>query len=688
MDKACAAPATVSERERINMPLWLKPWEGGAFFHEPGDRPGTDTEMPRGDGTKWLRCAILAVFPLFSPRYAGLHAKTMEKMMKSPFKLSLISLAILAPAASAEEIPLYLGDEIVVTATRISQPIQNLVADISVISAEDIRAAGQSTLAELLQTQPGAEISSNGGPGANASVYLRGANAGHTLVLVDGMRLGSATTGATALENIPLDQIERIEILRGPASHLYGSDAIGGVIQIFTKSGRGAPRANFSAGFGSFNTRSLSGGYGGEVGNTRFSLQAGQTESDGISAYANGNPGYVNQNRDKDGYRNTSLALKLAQTVAAGHEIGVNGFASSGRNHYDGYTSTTDYFSDQTLSTFDVYSKNRINESWHSLVRVGTGSDHLDDYSSSKDVFNTDQNQLLWQNDIAAGPGTAILGVERVEQKVSGTTAYAVPSRTIQSYFAGYQARMGNHSIQLNLRDDDNSQFGRHDTGYLGYGYRMSPRWRVGASAGTAFKAPTFNELYWPGSGNPGLRPERAHNKEASLHYDGGIHHFSAVYFDNQVTNLIAWAQVGGTWLPSNINKASLRGATLSASTVLGGFRLDANLTLQNPEDGATGKVLINRSREHGALKISRSAGDWNVGGELIFSGERYADAGNTRKMGGYGLVNLTAGRALDKDWSLQARVNNLFDKSYELAQGYGTPGVNVFVGVRYQPVR
>ena len=611
--------------------------------------------------------------------------------MKSSFKLSLISLAILAPAAFAEEIPAYRLDDVVVTATRTPQTLRASLGDVTVMTAEQIRQAGQFSLAELLQTQPGVEISATGGFGATASVYLRGANAGHTLVLVDGMRLGSATTGATALENIPLDQVERIEILRGPASHLYGSDAIGGVIQIFTKSGQGAPRANFSAGFGSFNTRNLSGGYGGEIGNTRFSLQAGQTESDGISAYANGNPGYVNQNRDKDGYRNTSLALKLAQTVAVGQELGVDGFISSGRNHYDGYPSTTDYFSDQTLSTFDIYSKNRINESWHSLLRVGTGSDHLDDYRPGKSVFDTDQNQLLWQNDIAAGPGTATLGVERVEQKVSGTTAYTVASRTIQSWFAGYQARMGNHSIQLNLRDDDNSQFGRHDTGYLGYGYQMSPQWRVGASAGTAFKAPTFNELYWPVSGNPGLRPEQSRNKEVSLHYDQDVHHFSAVYFDNQVTNLIDWVPVSpGSWIwvPANINQASLRGATLSGASMVGRFHLDANLTLQNPEDGATGKLLINRSKEHGALKISRSAGDWKLAGEWVFSGERYADAGNTRKMGGYGLLNLTASRALDKDWSLQARVNNLFDKSYELAQGYGTPGVSVFVGVRYQPVR
>lgn len=608
--------------------------------------------------------------------------------MKHNLKLGLASLA-LVNAALAEELPVYPLNDIVVTATRAPQPIHNLVADMSVVTAADIRAAGQSTLAELLQTQPGVEISSNGGPGSTTSVYLRGANAGHTLVLVDGMRLGSATTGATALENIPLDQVERIEILRGPASHLYGSEAIGGVIQIFTRSGKGTPAANFSAGVGSFNTRTLSAGYGGESGDNRFSLQLGHRETDGISSYAPGNPGYSNQNRDRDGYRNTSLALKAARTLAVDHEIGVKGFVSQGRGHYDGYFSSTDYYRDQTLSTFDVYSRNRISDRWRSLVRIGAGSDHSSDYSAVKDVFNTDQNQLLWQNDLDLGPGTALLGVERLEQKVNGTTAYTVPSRTIQSFFAGYQAHAGLHSFQANLRSDDNSQFGNHATGYLGYAYQFAPRWRAGAGMGSAFKAPSFNDLYYPGLGNPDLRPERSRNKEASLRYDSGVHHFSAVVFDNQVSDLIAWMPVAPgsyTWLPANVNQASLRGATLSGSTVLGGFRLDASLTLQQPEDGHSGKLLINRAEQHGAVKLGRELGGWKLAGEWVFSGERYGDAGNTLKMGGYGLLNLSADYALAKEWSFHARANNLFDRHYELAQGYNTPGVNVFAGLRYQP--
>lgn len=610
--------------------------------------------------------------------------------MNHTLKLGLTSLALIN-SAFAEELPLYQLDDMVVTATRSPQPIGNLVADVSIIPAADIRAAGQSTLVELLQTQPGVEISSNGGPGASASVYLRGANAGHTLVLIDGMRVGSATTGSTALENIPLDQIERIEILRGPASHLYGSDAIGGVIQIFTRSGKGTPTANFSAGIGSFNTQTLSAGYGGELGDNRFSIQAGHRESDGISSYAPGNPSYSGQNQDKDGHRNTNLSIKLARTLAAGHEIGVDGFASQGRSHYDGYSSSIDYYRDQSLSTFNVYSKNRINDHWQSLVRISTGADHSSEYSAVKDVINTDQNQFLWQNDLDVGPGTALLGVERLEQKVSGTSAYSVSSRTIQSWFAGYQAQAGQHRFQANLRNDDNSQFGSHATGHFGYGYQLAPQWRVGAGLGSAFKAPSFNDLYWPNAGNPDLRPERSRNKEASLHYDGGMHHFSAVYFDNQVSDLIAWMPIAPgswTWKPANVNEASLRGITLSGATILGDFRLDANLTLQQPEDSNTGKTLINRAEKHGTVKLGRELGAWKLAGEWVFSGDRYGDAGNTLKMGGYGLLNASASYALNKTWTFQARANNLFDRQYELARGYNTPGVNVFVGVRYQPAK
>lgn len=603
--------------------------------------------------------------------------------MKHSLKLGLTGLA-LVHGACADELPVYQLNDVVVTATRTPQSLGSLLGDVTVISAEQIEKAGQSTLVELLQSQPGVEVTSNGGRGTASSVFLRGAESTHTLVLLDGMRLGSATTGTTAFEGIPLEQIERIEILRGPASHLYGSEAIGGVIQIFTRSGRGKPRPNFSVGFGAYNTQTVSGGYAGEVDGTRFSAQAGHEESDGFSAYSERNAEYANQNRDADGYRNSSLSLKLARTVTEGHEIGANLFGSHGRGHYDGFTPTTDYYNDQTLGAFDVYSKNRLGANWQSTLRFGMGSDHYNDYAPDKTVFNTDQSQIGWQNDIRLGPDTLLLGAEYLGQEVESTTRYTVDNRTVRSLFAGYQGRRGDHSFQFNARNDDNSQFGSHATGYAGYGYRFSPEWRASASMGTAFKAPTFNNLYFPHSGNPNLRPEKARNKEVALHYDRGPHHVSAVYFDNQVTDLITYP--APTYVISQIQQASLKGVSLSYQGQVGGYRLRANWDAQNPIDRSSGHRLIHRARNHAALTVAKGVGGWDLGGEWLLSSERYADAANTRRMGGYGLVNLTAGRPLGGDWSVRARVNNLFDKFYELIPGYKTPGANLFVSLNYQP--
>ena len=613
--------------------------------------------------------------------------------MKHPFKLGLLSLAI-AQAAFAEDIPTYIGDEIVVTATRTPQPAKSLLSDITVIPREEISKAGQSTLVELLQSQPGMEITQSGGMGTDSGVFIRGANNSHTLVLVDGLRLDSATLGTTALQAIPLNQIDHIEILRGPASSLYGSDAIGGVIQIFTKTGQGAPKANFSAGVGTYNTQSVSGGFSGQMDNTRFNLQAGYLSSGSFSTI--GNAANKDYNSDRDGYRNTNFSANMAQTIQAGHEIGFTAFNSNGAVHYDAsYPSPAsfDYRSQQTVSAYSVYSKNRFLPDWSSQLRFGVGTDDsrtfLTPAAASK--IRTDQNQLNWQNDITTQLGNVTLGVERLLQKVSGDTAYAVTQRTIQSYLAGYQGRFGNQGLQLNARHDVNSQFGNHDTGSLSYGYQINPEWRASASLGTAYKAPTFNGLYWPAStyaaGNPNLVPEKSRSKEVSIHYDTGMHHFSMVYFDNQISNLIDWAQTSpGFYQPSNINQARITGTTLSYQGLIAGYRIRANLDLQDPEDNSTGLQLQRRSKEHAALAVSRRTGAWDWGAELTASGTRFNDTANKIRMGGYGLVNLSTGYQIDKEWSVRGRINNVFNKRYELVRDYNTPGANLFVGVQYQP--
>ena len=613
--------------------------------------------------------------------------------MNHPFKLAALTLAIVHTAV-AEEIPVYTGNEVIVTATRTPQSIKSLLNDVTVIAQADIARAGQSTLVEVLQTQPGIEITSNGGMGTDSGIFIRGANSGHTLVLVDGLRLNSATLGTTALQTIALDQIERIEILRGPGSSLYGSDAIGGVIQIFTKTGQGIPKAHFSAGTGSNNTQRVSGGYGGQIGDTRFNLEAGYLGSDSFSTIGNtANPDY---NADSDAYRNTSFSANVAQTIRPGHELGFTAFNSNGAVHYDAsYPSPAsfDYRSEQTLSAYSIYSKNRFLPDWSSQLRFGIGTDDTLTFSApgTPSTIRTDQNQLSWQNDITTGLGNLTLGVEQLLQKVRGDTAYAVTQRTIQSYLAGYQGHAGNHALQLNVRHDSNSQFGNYDTGSLAYGYQFTPAWRANVGIGTAFKAPTFNDLYWPAdafsAGNPNLLPETSRNREASVHYDGENHHFSIVYFDNQITNLIDWAETS-PWFyqPTNINQARITGTTLAYQGLIGGFRIRASLDLQDPKDSNTGLQLQRRAREHAALAVNKKVGAWDWGAELSTSGSRYNDTANTVILNAYTLLNLNAGYRINQEWSVQGRINNVFDKQYELVRDYNTPGTNLFVGVHYQP--
>lgn len=266
-----------------------------------------------------------------------------------------------------------------------------------------------------------------------------------------------------------------------------------------------------------------------------------------------------------------------------------------------------------------------------------------------------------------------------------------VSERNIQSWLAGWQASVENHSVQLNLRNDRNSQFGHHTTGALGYGYQITPQWRANASFGTAFNAPTFNQLYFPSSatfaGNPNLKPEEARNREIGLHYDNGAHSVSAVYYRNNVDDLIV--NVGSPQLvPTNINEALLRGLTLTYQGQLAGLQLGASADLQRPQDEVTGNLLPRRAKRHATFSVSKPLGDWDIGASVEASSSRFDNAANTVEMDGYTIANVFANYRINSDWSLNARVNNVFDRDYELAKDFGTPGTNALLTLRYAPNR
>lgn len=571
---------------------------------------------------------------------------------------------------------------VVVTATRQATRANELLADVSVLTRDEIAASGHSTLEQVLAGVAGLEYAANGGPGTNSSLFMRGANSSHTLVLIDGLRVGSASSGDVALARIPLELVERVEILRGPASSLYGADAIGGVVQIFTRRGADAPGFSASAGIGNRGTYAASAGLAG--GDERFSwnFQLGQNGTDGVSALRN--PANRSYNADRDGFRNRHFGANLAWQPARGHELGINLLRDSGLSDYDSSPKRSRFENDQDLASYSLYSRNRLAPNWTSTLRLGRSTDDATNFvdGRSTSVYRTDQDQVSWQNDIKLPVGQALVAAEYLRQQLSGTTAYPVDERSIRSLLAGWNGRIENHLLQFNLRRDDNSQFGGQTTGYAGYGYQLTPQWRVGAAYGTAFRAPSFNQLYYPdtgwGGGNANLKPERAKNAELSLNWERGLQRAGVVLFRNKVRDLI------NGWPPANVGKALLEGAAFSYAGRLADWELAASLDLQRPRDEDTGKRLRRRADEQFKLRAAHAGGAWRYGGEWQLVGKRYDDEANTVRMGGYGLVNLFADYRIDRDWSLFARANNVFDKRYELADDYATLGASLFVGVRY----
>ena len=601
----------------------------------------------------------------------------------------LVALLALLPLASAQAVaPLAALDPVVVTATRQAQRASELLSDVTVIESDEIRNAGPTTtINELLARQPGIEINQKGGAGTDSSIFIRGSNTTHTLVLVDGIRLGSTTTGYPAWGFIPLEQVERIEIIRGSCSSLYGSDAIGGVIQIFTKRGDGSFKAFAEAGYGTWNTSALATGFSGANEGWRYSFQLADKHSDSYSAITN--PKSSSYNPDKDSFQTTSSSGSLSYSPLKGHELGVNYLYSDGWNRYDSSPKANDYKQKETLYGFSIYSRNQFTQAWTSTFKIGQSADDGRQFSNGLPTSNirSEQTQYQWQNDLALPIGSLLLAAERVEQAVSGNVDYALKKRTIDSLMVGWTGHLDSHRLQLNIRQDENSQFGSRMTGTAAYGYQFSSNWRGNLSYGSAFKAPSFNDMYWPGAGNPDLKPETSENREASIHYEKANQHVSLTYYHNDVRNLVEWAPApSGWWIPSNVAQARLTGWTLAYTGQLAGYQLSGSLDLQDPEDTVHHKVLRYRAREIAKLAISRDFSSFNIGGEVLASGKRYNDANNTQELGSYTTLNLFASYRLAADWSVFARANNVFDTHYALVRDYATPGANLFVGIRYTP--
>ena len=597
-----------------------------------------------------------------------------------------LSLSTPAAAQSQDEST---RDAVVVTASRLEQPLTDAIAHTTVITPKEIRESQAVDLPSLLRREAGFEFVQNGGMGTVTGIFLRGGDVRQVLVLIDGVRAGSATLGTTQIEGVMLEQVERVEIVRGNVSALYGAGATGGVIQIFTKQGYGAPRAEAGAMVGARGTSRVSAGYRGSVENTRFSLNVSRFQTGGVSAIdAQQAP---RANPDSDGYRNSSFSGQIAQRLADGHEIGLRAYQNHGEVDFDNaFGAPTDRNrSENAVSSYALYANNRLTSVWNSRLTLAEGADKGKNFTNNLTPTRTDtrNTQLQWQNDFRPTQDhTITAGMERQLQRVQSTTPYPVTGRNVNSSMLAYNGRLSAHQFQASIRRDRYSDFGKADTWLAGYGYDITSHWKATAMRSNAFTAPTFNQLFFPGFGNPNLQPEWSSSNELGLQYSVERHLLRVATFRTAYRNLIDTP--APTFLPQNVARARVEGTEMSYAGRLDGWDLRASLTVQDPINTVTGAQLRRRGTTFGNVAVNTTFSGWRLGSEVIVSGTRPDNdivSGAPVTLGGYKLVNLTARRPLGNNAFIAARLENLFDEHYQLAQGFNVPGRGLFVSLGWQ---
>lgn len=590
---------------------------------------------------------------------------------------------------------------VVVTASRVPTRVDQTLAEVTVIDRATLdRAAGRS-LSELLSQQPGVQLTATGGLGKTSGLLLRGTESRHTLLLIDGVRVGTATVGTPSWDNLPLESIERIEIVRGPLSSLYGSDAVGGVVQIFMRKGQAGLQPNASVTAGSKNYGQASAGVRFGQGAWDGTVGVQHTETRGFSA-TNSKVSF-GFNPDDDSFRQNAAHLQLGLKLGGDWRTDVRALYSDGLNEFDdGLGANT---RGQLLSKLLSWSASgSIASGWRTTLRAAHSTDESDTLVSAGGAFNlgayqTQQQQLAWENTVDTRLGKVLLLAERLQQKVSKPgEAYPVSERSINALAAGLTGKQAAHTWQANVRRDSNSQFGSETTGTVGYGYDLAPAWRLAGSWGTSFVAPSFNQLYFPNFGNPLLQPERGTSGELSVRWLADGQQLRLAYFENHLRGFMATTGTASNNSTTiNIPRAEIKGWTVSHEVRWSAVTANTSYDYVDPRNkdvrsngtqgGNYDKLLPRRAKNNFKLAADWVSGPWSVGTTLLASDERFDNAANTNRIGGFATVDLRADWRFAPRWALGVRLNNLADKTYETARGYNQAGREGFVVLRYSGV-
>jgi len=616
----------------------------------------------------------------------------------------------LAQPSPMDKTPIPKLATIVVTPSRAPEPLSQTLGDNSVISRETLDTLPNGTLADALSRAHSIESVNLGGPQTVSTINIRGTNSNQSLILIDGVRVNNATNGLPPLNAIPLNSIERIEIVRGTSSSLYGADAIGGVVNIITRSETDRPFSAYAnAGVGTYASTQYDAGFSGAKDGWSYSLFGGYGQSSGFSATTSSN---YYQNPDSDSYYRSNLGGSLGYTWKPGQTLSFQTYQSKVNGSYD---MGAPFFGDrgiQTLSNNILTSRNVISSFWTSTLRASLSTDtyktinvdasqNFYNTPDGRQHFKTNQSQYVWQNDLTFSPTQIVsLAFERLDQQVDGSLVdnispgvvnYQQTARFTNSLLAIYRGTWGPQSVQASVRNDDSSQFGNVTTGSLSYGLALTPRWKASIGANTGFRAPNFNELYWPVTpfflGNPTLKPERSQNIEAGLNYTTDHTQLGLTLYRNNIDNLILNeptipGNVFSPYTPMNIDQALITGITLTGSQKIGRNTLvKGSFDWSNPRNATTGELLPQRAQRVFKMAVDQSLGRARLSGEFFVTSQRQ-DALTSDTLGGYSLMNLVGSYPLTENTEVQVRWNNVFAKQYTLVQGYASPGSNVFVNL------
>ncbi len=560
---------------------------------------------------------------------------------------------------------------VIVTATRTAQSVDDTLAAVSVLTREEIEASQSSSLMELLQNRvPGIDFSRNGGPGTSTAVLMRGSESDHVLVLVDGVRAASVTNGAFNWNAISPEIIERIEVVRGPDSAVYGSEAIGGVIQIFTRKGK---TFHASIGGGSYGTGKANIGGGGQIGRGDYHLHFSHEQSEGFSATSSASSNYE---ADDDGYRSSGVDAGISLPLTDDLQLSLNLLHNDSRGEYDnaGYV---DAYGESINSSGELRLDWQTLYNWSQQLVLNASEERYQSHDSWPAIISSHRRGANWQNDITISRQQLLtLGLDLQQDNGVIDGSY---DETLDNHAAymQYQLHGERYDLLLGARGDNHSKYGQHNTGRLTLGSHIGEG-RIYATYATAFKAPVFNELYYPFYGNPDIKPEESESSEVGYR----LHGFQISLYHTRLKNMILSDPM--TWTAVNIGRTRLEGIELEYGHNIGTWQLKGAITLQNTEDLDSGDQLVRRAEK----KLLFSAGGpltekTNIGIEANYTGPR-TDFGDV-KLASFTLLNLTCEYRLDKQWVLRGRIDNLLDEEYALADGYTAAGTSAYLILSYR---